>query len=130
MRARRQGAGDWRAIVVPAPRLAGCAPEGLSFLTPAGPVAAAERAHLLTVRLIALIVVAPVLIGVPLIAWRYRRRRRAAYAPGRDSSHPARDGDVVGAPGHRRGARLAFGLLGAGAAARAARGGGAASGSG
>lgn len=88
MRARRQGAGGWRAIAVTVPLLAGCAPEGLSFLTPAGPVAAAERAHLVTVTLIALIVVAPVLIGVPLIAWRYRRRRRAAYAPDWDFSRP------------------------------------------
>ncbi len=61
--------------------LSGCAPDGLSFMTPAGPVAAAERAHLITVTVIALVVVLPVLLGVPWIALRYRRRRRAKYAP-------------------------------------------------
>jgi cytochrome o ubiquinol oxidase subunit 2 len=68
--------------------MGGCAQEGLSFLTPGGPVAAAERAHLLQVALISMVVVLPVLIGAPLIAWRYRRRSRAPYAPDWEYSRP------------------------------------------
>lgn len=68
--------------------LAGCAPEGLSFLTPGGPVAAAERAQLIFVTLVALVVVAPVLIGTPLLVWRYRRRARALYRPDWEFSAP------------------------------------------
>lgn len=66
--------------------LTACAPRGLSFMTPAGPVADAERTHLWLVTVIALVVVLPVLLGVPWLAWRYRRRARATYAPDWDYS--------------------------------------------
>lgn len=53
-----------------------------SFLTPLGPIAEAERVHLLRIIGITMIAIMPVLIGVPLILWRYRRgNKRAAYRP-------------------------------------------------
>ncbi|HTW27742.1 MAG TPA: cytochrome ubiquinol oxidase subunit II [Acetobacteraceae bacterium] len=54
----------------------------VSFLDPRGPIAAAQRQHILDVTLLMLIVVLPVLIGVPLIAWRYRYgNTKARYSP-------------------------------------------------
>ena len=68
--------------------LAGCGGNGVSFLSPEGPVAALQRYHLWQVTLVSLIVVLPVLIGVPLIAWRYRYgNARARYTPEWDFSH-------------------------------------------
>lgn len=62
--------------------LAGCAPEGNSFMTPGGPVAQSELSHFLTVAAISLVAILPVLILTPLIVWRYRRRGgRGGYAP-------------------------------------------------
>lgn len=62
--------------------LAGCAPEGTSFLTPGGPVAQSELLHFLTIATISLVAILPVLILTPLIVWRYRRRGgRGGYAP-------------------------------------------------
>ncbi len=53
-----------------------------SFLQPMGPVAAEQSKHLLRVIGITMIVILPVLIGVPLILWRYRYRKpRGAYSP-------------------------------------------------
>lgn len=52
---------------------------GLTFLDPHGAVAAAQRQHFIDVLLIMMIVIVPVLIGVPLIAWRYRYRNTAAH---------------------------------------------------
>jgi len=53
-----------------------------TFLSPLGTIAQEERLHLLRVILILLIAVLPVLVGTPLIVWRYRRRRpHGAYAP-------------------------------------------------
>ena len=60
--------------------------EGL--LTPLGPVAADERAHLIRVTAITMIVVVPVLIGVPLLLWRYRRGRKGIYRPQFEFSAP------------------------------------------
>ncbi|TPW29611.1 cytochrome ubiquinol oxidase subunit II family protein [Pararhizobium mangrovi] len=58
------------------------AAEGLSFLDPQGPVAAAQRDHFYAVILLMLVVVVPVLIFTPLVAWRYRYRNHGArYAP-------------------------------------------------
>lgn len=60
-----------------------CAP---TFLHGAGP-SSAETAHLFWVVLAAmLIVVVPVLLLTPIIAWRYRLRGNAAYTPQWDSS--------------------------------------------
>lgn len=69
--------------------LAGCTSEHSSFLDPQGPVAAAQRAHLFEVVGLLMIVVLPVLLLTPVIAWRYRRRNtRARYAPKWDFSWP------------------------------------------
>ena len=50
--------------------LAGCGPENLTFLDPQGPVAAAQRWHLFKVVGLLMIVVLPVLLLTPVIAWR------------------------------------------------------------
>jgi cytochrome o ubiquinol oxidase subunit 2 len=63
------------ALLTAGPALA----EGL--LSPLGPVAADQGTHLIRVSAITLIAVLPVLIGVPLILWRYRRGKGAAYRP-------------------------------------------------
>ncbi|RYH04463.1 ubiquinol oxidase subunit II [Salipiger sp. IMCC34102] len=53
-----------------------------SFLDPAGPVAADQRAHLIRVVAITMIAIVPVLVGTPLILWRYHRTRgTGAYVP-------------------------------------------------
>ena len=53
-----------------------------SFLQPMGQVAAEQRDHLLRVVAITMVVILPVLVGVPLILWRYRYGKgRGAYAP-------------------------------------------------
>jgi cytochrome o ubiquinol oxidase subunit II len=51
------------------------------LLDPLGPVAASQQQHLLVVVVLTLVAVLPVLVGVPLIYWRYRRRNAAAYRP-------------------------------------------------
>lgn len=67
----------------------GCAAAGLSFLDPQGPVAVAQRAHLLKMTAITLVVVLPVLVLVPLLAWRYRyKNKRAPYTPDWEYSGP------------------------------------------
>lgn len=53
-----------------------------SFLQPMGPVAGEQFAHLLRVVGITMIVILPVLVGVPLILWRYRYAKpRGDYTP-------------------------------------------------
>lgn len=53
-----------------------------TFLEPEGPVAAAQRNHLLDVFLLLLVVVLPVFVLTPIVAWRYRYKNRAGrYAP-------------------------------------------------
>ena len=62
--------------------LAGCAEDGASFLHPHGPVAAAQRTWLFEITILMAIVVVPVLVLVPLFAWRYRRTNtKAVYRP-------------------------------------------------
>ncbi len=69
--------------------LAGCGSESMSFLDPQGPVAAAQRWHLFEVVAMVMIVVLPVLVLTPLIAWRYRRKNEAArYTPKWSFSRP------------------------------------------
>lgn len=59
----------------------------LSFLNPQGPIAAAQRTHLIEVVLGVLVAVLPVLFLAPWMAWRYRLRSKTAntkkvrYAP-------------------------------------------------
>jgi len=58
------------------------------ILTPAGPVANAMTTHFWQVTWISMIVVLPVLIGVPLIAWWYRYgNNKARYTPHWDFDH-------------------------------------------
>ena len=53
-----------------------------SFLQPMGPVAQEQSTHLMRVVGITMIVILPVLVGVPLILWRYRYAKPpGAYAP-------------------------------------------------
>lgn len=53
-----------------------------SFLHPLGPIAAAQRAHLIRVTAITMIAILPVLVGVPLIIWRYRHQTgKGQYRP-------------------------------------------------
>jgi cytochrome o ubiquinol oxidase subunit 2 len=75
--------------LVPGPLLflSGCSDSGAGFLTPGGPIASFQLHHLWQVTLIVLIVVVPVLVGVPLLAWRYRYgNTKAQYAPHWDFS--------------------------------------------
>lgn len=54
-----------------------------SFLAPLGPVAEAQRAHLVRVVLITMVAILPVIVAVPLVFWRYHRRRgNGRYEPG------------------------------------------------
>lgn len=59
-----------------------------SFMDPQGPIAAIQRTHLLRATVLILLAVVPVLVLVPLIALRYRRRKggEAAYKPKWDFS--------------------------------------------
>ncbi len=59
-----------------------------SFMDPQGPIAAVQKTHLLRATVLILIAVIPVLVLVPLIAFRYRRRKEggAAYRPKWDFS--------------------------------------------
>ncbi|MDP5218096.1 cytochrome ubiquinol oxidase subunit II [Ruegeria sp. 2205SS24-7] len=54
-----------------------------SFMDPQGPVALAQKNHLIRATALIMIAVIPVLVLVPLIVWRYRRRKNssAAYRP-------------------------------------------------
>lgn len=54
---------------------------GLTFLDPQGPIAAAQRTHLIEVVVLLLIVVLPVLVLTPILAWRYRYNGSSRYAP-------------------------------------------------
>jgi cytochrome o ubiquinol oxidase subunit II len=84
--ARRCGA-TYTSLTVSALLLSGCADQQQSFLTPDGPVAVLQYHYLWLITLVTLIVVAPVIIGVPLLAWRYRYgNARARYAPHWDFS--------------------------------------------
>lgn len=68
---------------------AGAALGAASFLSPLGPIADAELTHLIRITAITMIAIVPVLIGVPLILWRYRRGRKdAVYQPDWTFSKP------------------------------------------
>ncbi|MGH7087891.1 MAG: hypothetical protein ACREFQ_03235, partial [Stellaceae bacterium] len=53
----------------------------LTVLDPQGSIAAAQRAHLIEVVLLLLIVVLPVLVLAPIFAWRYRYGGSSPYTP-------------------------------------------------
>jgi cytochrome o ubiquinol oxidase subunit II len=59
----------------------------VSFLNPHGQIAAAQQQHFINVNLLMMIVILPVLVGVPLIAWHYRYgNAKARYTPHWDHS--------------------------------------------
>lgn len=69
-------------LLLAAATLAGCSEQRASFLDPAGPIAAAQRAHLIEVVAWTMIAVLPVFILVPMMLWRYRyRNTKARYTP-------------------------------------------------
>ncbi|MGI9370771.1 MAG: cytochrome ubiquinol oxidase subunit II [Ruegeria sp.] len=59
-----------------------------SFMDPQGPIAAVQKLHMIRATALILVAVIPVLVLVPLIVLRYRRRREspAAYRPDWDFS--------------------------------------------
>ncbi|WP_424990578.1 cytochrome ubiquinol oxidase subunit II [Fluviibacterium sp. S390] len=60
-----------------------------SFWTPAGPVAADQKAHFIRVTLLTMVAVVPVLVLVPLMLWRYRyRNTKAKFTPDWEYSGP------------------------------------------
>lgn len=65
--------------------VAACLPATASaqgFLTPIGPIAEAQRTELVWASVMIFVAIAPVLIGVPWILWRYRRSNtNAKYRP-------------------------------------------------
>lgn len=62
--------------------LAGCSEVNDSFLHPKGPIAAAQKSHLISVTLYSMIAAGPVFILVPLLLWRFRyRNKKARYTP-------------------------------------------------
>jgi len=64
-------------------------PVHLSFLSPQGPVAAAQRLHIFVVMLIVCIVVVPVFVLTPIVIWRYRYgNTNAPYTPRWSSNRP------------------------------------------
>ncbi|WP_156841894.1 cytochrome ubiquinol oxidase subunit II family protein [Novosphingobium aquimarinum] len=92
-RTTRLPLGRWLAVLL---LIASCAmPASVlaqareSFLQPMGPVSQEQSAHLLRVIGMAMIVILPVLIGVPLILWRYRYAgAKGRYEPRWEFSKP------------------------------------------
>jgi cytochrome o ubiquinol oxidase subunit II len=78
----RRPAAAWTSLAASALLLSGCADQRQSFLTPDGPVSLLQYHYLWLITLVTLIVVAPVIVGVPLLAWRYRYgNTKARYTP-------------------------------------------------
>lgn len=76
--------GGWHAALAMAlcSATGGCAPLSRGFLAAAGPVAAAEKHEFIVVCLFLLLVIGPVLVLTPLIAWHYRlANTRSAFRP-------------------------------------------------
>ena len=68
--------------------LSGCG-LNMGFLSPAGPVAEAQRLHLWIVCALMLLVVIPIFVTIPFLLWRYRYRdgkNHAAYRPDWEAS--------------------------------------------
>lgn len=62
--------------------LAACSEVRGSFLDPAGPIASAQRDHLIAVFWWTMIAIIPVFVLVPLMLWRYRyKNHKARYTP-------------------------------------------------
>ncbi|NVN24566.1 ubiquinol oxidase subunit II [Asaia siamensis] len=76
-------------LLLPALLLGGCQADHISFLDPAGPVAALQKHWFLLLSGGLLLVILPVLIGVPLCLWHYRAsNRRARFLPDWDFALP------------------------------------------
>ncbi len=68
--------------------MSGCAQGDNGFMDPQGFVAAEQHEHFWQVVWITMIVVLPVIIGVPWLAWHYRyANKRATYRPHWDFNH-------------------------------------------
>ncbi|MGZ9811607.1 cytochrome ubiquinol oxidase subunit II [Pseudoroseicyclus sp. H15] len=61
--------------------LAGCGAVHISFLDPQGPVAAQQRGHFLLIIGVMMIIVLPVLVLTPWLAWRYAYGKHNDYRP-------------------------------------------------
>ena len=62
--------------------LPGCSVLSSGFMAPAGPIAVAERHYFLIVCLVMLLVVVPVFVLTPLLAWHYRlANTKSAFRP-------------------------------------------------
>lgn len=86
------------AILAGAFFLVSCSESSATFMSPQGPVAAAQKAHLIRVTAITMIAILPVLILVPLMLWRYRyKNTKARYAPDWEFSGPL-DAAMWGVP--------------------------------
>ena len=76
------GAARWLTAAAACLAVSGCGAIEHGFMSPEGPVASETRYYFLMVCLIMLLVIGPVLILTPLIAWHYRlANTRAAYRP-------------------------------------------------
>lgn len=62
--------------------ISGCSEVNDSFLDPKGPVASAQKSHLISITLYTLIAAIPVFVLVPILLWRYRyKNKKARYTP-------------------------------------------------
>ena len=61
--------------------LAGCGGSHITFLDPQGPVAAQQRTHFLIIVGLMMVIVVPVLVLTPWLAWRYRYGSHHDYRP-------------------------------------------------
>lgn len=62
--------------------VSGCSEVNDSFLDPKGPVAAAQKTHLISITLFTLIAALPVFVLVPFLLWRYRyKNKQSRYTP-------------------------------------------------
>lgn len=76
-------------LLLPLLLLGGCQADNISFLDPAGPIAALQKHWFLLLTGGLLLVILPVLVGVPLCLWHYRAsNRRARFLPDWDFALP------------------------------------------
>jgi cytochrome o ubiquinol oxidase subunit 2 len=81
-RLRLHGVATSALTVAAASLLSGCSMLSHGFLAPAGPVAAAERHEFYVVCAFMLLVIAPVLLLTPIMAWHYRlANTKSAFRP-------------------------------------------------
>ncbi|MGI9521753.1 MAG: cytochrome ubiquinol oxidase subunit II [Hyphomicrobiaceae bacterium] len=67
--------------------LTACSKVNDTFIDPKGPIAEAQRTHLIEVTALTMVAILPVLVLLPIILWRYRYSRNAGdYAPQWDNS--------------------------------------------